>query len=51
MGPVTEPETQYIKSAIDNTQNVLCVLDIHSNNDAALNSGRVRTAPKRYGKL
>lgn len=34
----SEPETQYIKSVIDNTQNVLCVLDIHSNNDAALNS-------------
>ena len=34
----SEAETQYIKSVIDNNQNVLCVLDIHSNNDAALNS-------------
>ena len=34
----SEPETQYIKSVIDNNKNVLCVLDIHSNNDAALNS-------------
>lgn len=33
----SEAETQYIKSVIDNNQNVLCVLDIHSNNDAALN--------------
>ena len=34
----SEAETQYIKSVIDNNQNVLCVLDIHSNNDAALNN-------------
>ena len=34
----SEAETQYIKSVIENNQNVLCVLDIHSNNDAALNN-------------
>ena len=34
----SEAEAKYIKSVIDNNQNVLCVLDIHSNNDAALNS-------------
>lgn len=34
----SEAETQYIKSVIDNNQNVLCVLDIHSNNDAARNN-------------
>lgn len=34
----SEPEAQYIKAVIDANPNALCVLDIHSNNDAALNS-------------